>query len=184
MPHLPAARKVRTTTGASGVAALDHASARTICDDRVQAEDGNRGSKTNLRATLADRRVPARLDQRALRSKAVPLPRPPESNHGSYLGLSKLQPDEMVRPKADTASNASVESFNGCRKVCGRGGCRKTETLQVTVSVLPVGRKGDFFTASRRDIPHFPQTNQARNVSSLVSQATHTRTDFTSVREK
>jgi hypothetical protein len=75
--HAPTARarQMRAATGAPGVAALHHAPARTICNDRVQTKDGNRGSKTNLRATLADCRVPARVDQRALRPAAVPLPR-------------------------------------------------------------------------------------------------------------
>ena len=115
-PNCPLRDQVRAATGAAGLAALDHAPARTIGDDRVQAEDGHRGSKTNLRATLADRRVPARLDQRALRPTTVPLPRSPESSHGSDLGLPKLQPDEMVRPKADTASTASVGSFQRSRQ--------------------------------------------------------------------
>ena len=99
--------------------------------DRIQAEDGNRGSKTNLRATLADRGVPARLDQRTLRPAAVPLPRPLESSHGNDLGLSKLQPDQMVRPKADTASNASVGSFRRRQKPCGHERCRKHEAPQL-----------------------------------------------------
>src|SRR5450755_366749 len=103
-------------SGAARVAALDHAPARAICHDRVQAEDGNRGSKTNLCATLADCRVPARLDQRALQPAAVPLPRPLESNHGSDLGVSQLQPDEMVRPKADTANTPSVGHSTGAGK--------------------------------------------------------------------
>src|ERR1700690_2192826 len=103
---------MRAATGAARLAALDHASARAICNDRVQTEDGNGGSKTNLRAPLADRRVPARLDQRALRTTAVSLPRPRESSHGGYLGLSQLQPDEMVRPKANPASPASVGSLH------------------------------------------------------------------------
>jgi hypothetical protein len=69
---------------------------------------------------------------RPLRPKAVPLQRSRESSHGSDLGLPNLQPDEMVRPQAGPAGTASIESFNGCRKVCGRGGCGKTEALQVT----------------------------------------------------
>ena len=38
----------------------------------------------------------------------------------------------MVQPKADTASTASIESFNGRQIVCGRGGCGNNEALQVT----------------------------------------------------
>ncbi|HEY6769124.1 MAG TPA: hypothetical protein VI386_30640, partial [Candidatus Sulfotelmatobacter sp.] len=42
-----------------------------------------------------------------------------------------------------TASTASIESFNGRRKVCGRGGCGKTEALQGT-SVGPGCLKKQF----------------------------------------
>src|SRR5277367_6543796 len=107
---------MRAATGASGVAALDHTPARAIGDDRVQAEDGHGRSKTNLCTTLADRRVPPRLDQTTLRSAAVSLSRSLESGHGSDLGLSKLQPDEMVRPKTDTASTPSVGPSTGAGK--------------------------------------------------------------------
>jgi transposase len=41
---------------------------------------------------FADRRVPARVDQGALRVTAVPLPRPAEGSDGSDLGVSQLQP--------------------------------------------------------------------------------------------
>ncbi|HEY6766789.1 MAG TPA: hypothetical protein VI386_18670, partial [Candidatus Sulfotelmatobacter sp.] len=40
-------------------------------------------------------------------------------------------------------STASIESFNGRRKVCGRGGCGKTEALQGT-SVGPGCLKKQF----------------------------------------
>src|SRR6266852_1119569 len=87
---------MRAAAGAPGVAALDYPPARTICNDRVQTEDGNGGSKTNLRATLADRRVPARMDQTTLRSMTVPLQRSPQGQHGSHVGLSQLQHHPLV----------------------------------------------------------------------------------------
>ena len=77
--------------------ALNHASRTTLCDDRVQAEDGDRGSETNLRAPLAGRRVPARLDQGALRVTAVSLSGSGEDNDGSDLGLPELQPHTLVQ---------------------------------------------------------------------------------------
>src|ERR1035438_9714933 len=111
---------MRAATDAPGVAALDHPPARAIGDDRVQTEDGHGRSKANLRATLADRRVPACLDQGALRVTPVSLPRPLESGHGSDLGLSKLQPDEMVRPPTDSATTPSVGPFRRRQKPGGR----------------------------------------------------------------
>ncbi len=111
-PNCPLRVQVRTAIGASRLAALNHAPRRTSGNDRIQAEDGNGGSETNLRATLADRRVPACLDKRTLQPASVSLPRSPESNDGSDLGLPKLQPVEMVSPKADTAITASVVREN------------------------------------------------------------------------
>src|SRR5881275_1197638 len=97
MSELPAARQVRTPTGEARLAALDHAARRTIGDDRLQAEDGYGASETNLCTALADRRVPARLDQRALRVTAVSLSGSREDNYGSDLGLPELQPHTLVQ---------------------------------------------------------------------------------------
>jgi hypothetical protein len=79
------------------IEALDHAPRRTVGDNRVQAEDGNAGSKTNLCAALADRRVPARLDQGALPVTPVSLSGSREDDDGSDLGLPELQPHTLVQ---------------------------------------------------------------------------------------
>src|SRR5258708_8952813 len=144
---------MRAATGAPRVAALDHTPARAIGDDRVQAEDGHGRSKTKLRPTLADGRVPPRLDQTTLRSTTVPLPRPLESGHGSDLGLSKLQPGEMVRPKTDTASTPSVGSFRRRQKLCGRERCRKDEALQL--NRRPSSLSHEKTISSRLPVPGF-----------------------------
>ena len=91
IPHCPLRDKCAPQQARPRVAAFDYASARAAGHGCFQSEDGNRRGTTDLCATLADRRVSARLDQRALRPKAVPLQRSRESSHGSHLGLPKLQ---------------------------------------------------------------------------------------------
>src|SRR5258708_2226 len=108
MSPLSAARPVRFPERATRVEALRHAPRRTCDYDGVQSQDGDRRGTTDLRATLADRGVPPCLDQRALRLTAVPVPEPPEGSHGSHLGLSQLQPDQVVQHTTQAQSGNSV----------------------------------------------------------------------------
>src|ERR1700692_2751570 len=108
MSQLPVARPVRSTGRAARVEAIHHAPRRTSDYDGVQGEDGDRRGTTDLRETLADRGVPACLDQRALRLTAVPVSEPPEGSHGSHLGVPQLQPDQVVQHTAQSQSENSV----------------------------------------------------------------------------
>src|ERR1700674_1179754 len=108
MSPLPAARPVRSTEPATRVEAVHHAPGRTCDYDGVQGEDGDQRSTTDLCETLADRGVPACLDQRALRLTAVPLSEPPEGSHGSHLGVPQLQPDEVVQHTTPAQSGNRV----------------------------------------------------------------------------
>src|SRR5258707_7373449 len=119
---MPAARPVCSKGGSAGMEAVHHAHGRTWSHDGVQSEDGNGRSTKNLRETLADRGVPACLDQRALLLTTVPLSGPPEGDDGSNVGVPQLQPDKVVQHTAQLQSgnSARLESpkanFFGNRK--------------------------------------------------------------------
>src|SRR6266404_4220045 len=105
---MPAARPVCSKGGSAGMEAVHHAHGRTWSHDGVQSEDGNGRSTKNLRETLADRGVPACLDQRALLLTTVPLSGPPEGDDGSNVGVPQLQPDKVVQHTAQLQSGNSA----------------------------------------------------------------------------
>ena len=107
LPPLPAARPMRPAGSAARMAAVDYTPRRTCCNDGLQSQDEDARGTTDLCPALADRRVPARLDQRALRLATVPLPRPAEGSDGSHLGLPQLQPDKMVQHKTQDNTEAA-----------------------------------------------------------------------------
>jgi hypothetical protein len=76
--------------------------------DDVQGQDGDGRGTRDLRATFADRGVPACLDQGALRLTAISMQGPPEGSDGSHLGVSQLQADKVVQHTAQAQSRNSA----------------------------------------------------------------------------
>src|SRR6266849_9902733 len=132
---MPAARPVCSQGGAACMEAVHHAHGRTGDHDGVQSEDGDGRGTKDLRETLADRGVPACLDQRALLLTTVPLPRPPQGDDGSNVGVPQLQPDKVVQ------HTAQLQSGNGTRlespKANERGGWRAEHFLRKTGGPYP-----------------------------------------------
>src|SRR5258708_32860003 len=105
---MPAARPVCSKGGAACMEAVHHAHGRTWDHDGVQSEDGDGRGTKDLRETLADRGVPACLDQRALLLTTVPRQGPPEGDDGSNVGVPQLQPDKVVQHTAQLQSGNSA----------------------------------------------------------------------------
>src|ERR1039458_6060549 len=80
--------------------AVPHSQRGSCCDNCFQSQDEDRRGKANLRPTIANRRVPARLDQGTLWAPAISMPRKKEDINGSYLGLPQLQPHPVVQHTA------------------------------------------------------------------------------------
>src|SRR5258708_7315780 len=112
---MPAARPVCSKGGAACMEAVHHAHGRTWDHDGVQSEDGDGRGTKDLRETLADRGVPACLDQRALLLTTVPRQGPPEGDDGSNVGVPQLQPDKVVQ------HTAQLQSGNGARLESPKG---------------------------------------------------------------
>src|SRR5258708_1676655 len=112
---MPAARPVCSKGGAACMEAVHHAHGRTWDHDGVQSEDGDGRGTKDLRETLADRGVPACLDQRGLLLTTVPRQGPPEGDDGSNVGVPQLQPDKVVQ------HTAQLQSGNGARLESPKG---------------------------------------------------------------
>src|SRR5258708_37974102 len=112
---MPAARPVCSKGGAAGMEAVHHAHGRTWDPNGDQSEDGDGRGTKDLRETLADRGVPACLDQRALLLTTVPRQGPPEGDDGSNVGVPQLQPDKVVQ------HTAQLQSGNGARLESPKG---------------------------------------------------------------
>src|ERR1700677_1510639 len=82
---------MRSQEEGTQMGALRHTQRGSCCDDGFQSQDGDRRGKSNLPPTVADRGVPARLDQRAMCTPAISMPRTRKDIDGSYLGLPQLQ---------------------------------------------------------------------------------------------
>lgn len=88
------------------MAPVGNAHRRVRSDDCIQGQDENGRSAADLRATFASRGVRACLDEGTLWTAAVPLPRTPAGNDGSYVGVLELQLSALVRSAARVAPHS------------------------------------------------------------------------------
>ena len=152
-PHMRTPRPVCFEKASGQLEAIDYAHGRTTCDDCLQGQDEDRRSEADLQATVADCRVPARLDQAALRTLAISMPWTMESFHGSHLGLSQLQHHPLAQHSQQTRCRRSrVISPQAYSTALRRTrldhflAARPINTLAIRACVLP--------SNGRRTLPH------------------------------
>jgi hypothetical protein len=139
------------------MAEVDYPPRRTGSNDGLQNQDEDRRGAINLRSALADRRVPPRLDQRALRLATVSLTWPAEGSGGSHLGMPQLQPHKVVQYKmqVEPGSCVSTSLTTASKELVPMLPAVTLHRVQhlKTPSPHPNEPRIDFFTASRRPFP-------------------------------